>query len=162
MNGLDLSQLKALVVTPTLQQLALIIPALGNSWAINQVTGTALVESGCVYLKQLGGGPALGLFQMEPATHDDCWTNFLTFNSALKARVQNIAGQASPTATLMVTNLAYAAAMARIKYWRSPLASPAATDAAGCAAYHKAVYNSALGAADAGANTPLFQQAIAA
>jgi len=161
MDGLDLSQLKALVVAPTLQQLAFIIPALGSPWAINQVTGTALVESGCVYLKQLGGGPALGLFQMEPATHDDCWANFLTFNSALRARVQNIAGQASPTAALLVTNLAYACAMARIKYWRSPLRAPAADDAAGCATYHASVYN-AGGKANAITNTPLFQKAISA
>jgi hypothetical protein len=160
MSGLDLSQLKALVVTPTLQQMGYVIAALGSPWAINQVTGTAVVESDCTYLQQLGGGPALGLFQMEPATHDDCWANYLTYNTALKARMQNIAGQASPSAALMVTNLAYAAAMCRIKYWRSPLKSPAATDAAGCANYHKTVFNSALGAADPIANIPLFQKAI--
>jgi len=159
-TGLNLSQLKALVVTPTLAQLALVIPALGSVWAINQVTGTTLVESGCQYLKQLGGGPALGLWQMEPATHDDCWTNFINYNPSLKSRMQSIAGQESPAAGLMVTNLAYAAAMCRIKYWRSPLPSPVATNAAGCAGYHKQVYNSALGAADAETNTPLFQQAI--
>ena len=27
------------------------------------------------YLKQLGKGPALGLVQMEPVTHDDTWNN---------------------------------------------------------------------------------------
>lgn len=34
------------------------------------VMGTAAQESRLTYLRQLGGGPALGLWQMEPATHD--------------------------------------------------------------------------------------------
>ncbi len=126
MTGLNLSQLKSLVVAPTLALMASAIAQLNSPWAINQVTGTALADSSCQYLQQLDGGPALGLWQMEPATHDDCWTNFLTYQPALKTIIQNIAGQSAPAAKLMVTNLAYAAAMCRIKNWRSPHAAPAA------------------------------------
>jgi hypothetical protein len=159
MSGLNLSQLKALIVTPTLEQMALAIAPLSSAWAINQVTGTALVESNCTYLRQLPDGPALGLWQMEPATHDDCWANYLAYSFALGKVMQAIAGNASPSAGLMVTNLAYAAAMCRVKYWRSPRPAPAANDAAGCAQYHATVYN-AGGKANAVTNTPLFQQAI--
>jgi hypothetical protein len=42
--------------------------------------GTALQESGLIYRRQLNNGPALGLFQMEPATHDDIWADFLTYH----------------------------------------------------------------------------------
>lgn len=159
MTGIDLGQLKELVISPTLMVLAPAITRLDSPWAINQVAGTALVESGCQYLHQLGGGPALGLWQMEPATHDDCWTNYITFNNTLKIIMQSIAGVSSPSSTLMITNLAYAAAMCRIKYWRSPLPAPAATDAVGCAQYHVTVYN-AGGKANVTINTPLFQEAI--
>ena len=36
--------------------------------AENLVVGTALAESGLKFLRQKGGGPALGLFQIEPST----------------------------------------------------------------------------------------------
>ncbi|MFT9424981.1 MAG: hypothetical protein ABF570_07600, partial [Acetobacter syzygii] len=74
MQGLDLAQFKALLVRPVLAQIGL-----AGAAAVPLVTGTALVESGLVWLRQNGGGPALGLWQMEPATHDDCWRNFLAF-----------------------------------------------------------------------------------
>ncbi|MFT9325008.1 MAG: hypothetical protein ABF537_12850, partial [Acetobacter sp.] len=61
MPGLDLAQFKALLVSPVLGQLEL-----GGNAAVNLLTGTALVESGLVWLRQNGGGPALGLWQMEP------------------------------------------------------------------------------------------------
>jgi hypothetical protein len=162
MSGLDLSQFKHDIVAPTLQALATALAALNSPWAINQCAGTGLVESGLQYVEQLDNGPALGVCQMEPATHDDCWTNFLAYNPALAAVIEKIAGVQKPQAQIMVYNMEYAVAMARIKYWRSPLAAPAATDAVGCANYHKTVYNSSLGAADVAVNTPLFAQAIAA
>lgn len=66
-NGLDVGQLKHLIVAPALAALGL-----GGDSAVNLVTGTALAESRAAYVRQLGGGPALGLWQMGPATHDDC------------------------------------------------------------------------------------------
>lgn len=157
MSGLDLSQLKDFIVTPALTVLGahFCTPA-----GINLLTGTALVESGCVYVHQLNSGPALGLWQMEPATHDDIWTNFLAYQSALKQSLQTIMSS-DALLTQLVTNLSYACCMARIKYYRSPIALPAANDAAGMAQYHVSIYN-AGGAANATVNTPLFQQAIAA
>ena len=56
-----------------------------NLWsrsAEELVLGTAIVESGLTYLKQRGEGPALGLWQIEPATHEDLYTNFLNSTGA--------------------------------------------------------------------------------
>lgn len=158
MSGLNLTHLKTYVVTPALAALG---AHFNSPAAINLLTGTALVESECVYLHQTGTGPALGLWQMEPATHDDCWTNFLAYQSALKQSLQTIMSPGVQL-TQLITNLTYACCMARIKYYRSPLALPSEKDAVGLAGYHKAIYNSALGAADAAANVPLFQMAISA
>lgn len=159
MQGLDLAQFKALVVRPVLAQ-----PGLGGSAALNLLTGTALVESGLVWLRQNGGGPALGLWQMEPATHDDCWQNFLAFRPMLAATVRRLGGAACGvgSAGLLVGNLAYACAMARVVYLRAPCELPAPAESAGLSAYHKKYYNTALGAADAQRNMALFAQAIAA
>ncbi|MFT9361310.1 hypothetical protein [Acetobacter okinawensis] len=159
MQGLDLAQFKALVVRPVLAQ-----PGLGGSAALNLLTGTALVESGLVWLRQNGGGPALGLWQMEPATHDDCWQNFLDFRPMRAAPVRRLAGGACGvgSADLLVGNLAYACAMARVVYLRAPCGLPAPAESAGLSAYHKKYYNTALGAADSQRNAALFAQAIAA
>ncbi|XQZ98796.1 hypothetical protein ACOZ4Y_02380 [Komagataeibacter rhaeticus] len=63
MNGLDLTQFKLGIVAPALDMIGL-----GGAAAINLLTGTALAESGLTYVQQNGGGPALGLWQMEPCT----------------------------------------------------------------------------------------------
>ena len=69
---LDADQFTRLIIRPALKIIGLDFRA-----AEELLLGTALQESRLTYLHQLGGGPALGLFQMEPGTHDDIWTNYL-------------------------------------------------------------------------------------
>ncbi|MCP1275049.1 hypothetical protein NKW43_15435 [Gluconobacter albidus] len=159
MTGLDLRQLKMEVVRPALQTVGLWSPS-----AENLVTGTALAESRVVYLRQVGGGPALGLWQMEPATHDDCWKNWLCTpgRSRQATALRQMIGCLEPSADLMVWNLKYAAGMARIQYQRVPAPLPRATDAAGLSQYHKDFYNTPGGAADPSANVVFFSEAISA
>ena len=49
------------------------------------VMGTAAQESHFSYLEQLHQGPALGMWQMEPATFRDIWINFLPSQPRLKS-----------------------------------------------------------------------------
>jgi hypothetical protein len=111
------------------------------------VLGTGIQESLLVHRQQLGGGPARGLFQMEPATHDDCWENFLNFRHALAEKVRKTldAGQ-QPMAGTMQVNDRYAAAMCRIRYLRVPAPLPAPDDIQAMANYWKEHYNTPLGA----------------
>jgi hypothetical protein len=162
--GLNLMQFKYSIVKPVIRM----FPAPYNSdAAVNLLTGTALVESGLEDLVQLPNGPALGLWQMEPATHYDCWTHFLDYekNDEL-VKIAKSVTNADDLSLIwygdltMVWNLRYACFMARVKYIRAPNALPAADDALALAAYHKTWYNTALGAADVQKNTPLFQEAI--
>lgn len=162
--GLDPSQVKQFIVVPTLT-------AMGSDYAslaaINLMLGIAMAESRLRYKRQitnLGYGPARGLPQMEPATHDDCWTNWLNFpQQAQVARViRSLIGNLSPSADLMISNDAYAFAMARIKCRRDRRPLPSWNDAAGMSGFHKAVYNTAGGAADASANIVHFKAAISA
>lgn len=110
--------------------------------------GTALAESGLRHLRQLAGGPALGLWQMEPATHDDIWRNFLHHRDRLEQKLAHLCdishiGPGQPVAEKMMWNLRYACAMARIHYLRVPGAIP--EDVAGQAAYWKRHYNTPAG-----------------
>jgi hypothetical protein len=152
---IDLAQLRRFVVRPALEVLQL-----GGVSAENLVLGTALAESGCRWLHQVGGGPAIGLWQCEPATHDDLWV-WIAYHTDLAAAVRSLM---TPQKRLdqLASNLAYAAAICRLHYRRVPAELPAAGDAAALSAYHKRWYNTPAGAADPVRNTPLFQQAIAA
>lgn len=110
---------------------------------------TAAVEShGAEYIHQLGNGPALGPFQMEPATHDDIHTNYLYYKARLKEAVSSLCGddRLMPSSMHLTTNLLYAAAMTRCHYLRVPSALPMSDDALGLARYWKEHYNTYLGA----------------
>lgn len=136
--------LRELIIRPTLEQLGFWSEA-----AENLLMGTAAQESRMgTYLKQLGLGPALGIFQMEPATYADHWIHFIRFKPSLAAALCRIAGVREglhPPAELMIGNLNFAAAMARVHYLRRPEALPPATDVDKLGRYWKAHYNTHLG-----------------
>ena len=129
-----------------------VVPALNaislySQAAAELLLGTALQESKLVYRRQIGGGPARGLFQMEMPTHDDIFTNYLKYRSTLRNAVLQL--KSSPTAKAvdeLTDNDAYATAMARVLYKRAPKALPKAGDVAAMAAYWKQYYNTPLGA----------------
>jgi hypothetical protein len=109
--------------------------------------GTGIQESLLIHRQQLGGGPALGLFQMESATHDDCWNNFLKFRKGLADKVtRTLNPEQKARAAAMKVNDRYAAAMCRVRYMRVAAALPAANDIEGMANYWKEHYNTPLGA----------------
>lgn len=136
---IDVEQFRTLVVRPALK-----VIDLHSDAAEELVLGTALQESHLTYLKQLGTGPALGLFQMEPATHYDLWANYLKYNPELARKVAQLAHYKE--ARSMITDLLYSAAMCRVHYRRVKAALPAAGDIEGQAAYWKKYYNTPLGA----------------
>ncbi|MGI9249901.1 MAG: hypothetical protein ACR2PR_01715 [Pseudohongiellaceae bacterium] len=120
--------------------------------ALNMLLGTAAQESHFgTYLRQLGNGPALGVFQMEPATHDDIWRNFIEYQPGIQAALDGaldgaMAYRGGPQAERMAHDLHYAAIMCRIHYYRVPEALPAWNDVNALAAYWKEHYNTHLGA----------------
>lgn len=92
--------------------------------------GTAAVESGFFYIQQLGGGPALGLFQMEPATFDWLLNELLRNDRLRRLRglVVSMSGVANPGARELIFNNLFAAAMARIRYLAVNEPIPATVD----------------------------------
>jgi hypothetical protein len=84
---------------------------------------TAAQESHCgKYIRQIGGGPARGIFQMEPFTLDDIFTNYLAFRPDLAKTAEQFQSQA-PDLDLE-GNLLFQIAVARILYIRIPAAIP--------------------------------------
>lgn len=115
--------------------------------------GTIAQESHLgTYIKQLGKGPALGLVQMEPATHDDIWINFLAYKKPISALLWTLSldngmftSSKIPDSAQLMGNMYYAIAMCRIHYFRKSDPLPAAGDIAGYAAYWKKHYNTTQG-----------------
>ena len=130
-----------LVIRPTLEGLGLSSPA-----AERLLLGTALVESGLEFLTQHGGGPARGVYQIEPATHDDLEDNWLAFRPDWRSALDRFFAHHPGRHDQLVCNLAYATAVARLIYYRQPEPLPAAGDIEGLGEYWKAHFNTVLGA----------------
>lgn len=142
---IKVEHLRELVIRPVLQDLHMYSPA-----AENLLLGTAAQESMLGYfLKQSPSGPALGIYQMEPATHGDIWDNYLAYDEDLSSLVRGLASQHHFTRNPheeLITNLAYATAMCRLHYRRVKQGLPAADDIHGLALYWKQHYNTFKGA----------------
>ena len=74
------------------------------------------------YIKQVKG-PALGIFQMEPATHEDHWA-YITPRAWLYDALCAMNLECDTDASALEYNLKYAIVMARVHYYRKPEALP--------------------------------------
>lgn len=142
--SLDVRHVLEYVVRPAIRPLG---PAYATTAAEQIVLGTAAQESGFRYLRQVGGGPALGLWQMEPATFRWLRDQFAP-NHGLSGAVNKFA-HSTPEDVELMWNLRLAAAYCRLRYIADPEPLPAAGDTARQAAYWKRVYNSVVGAGTA-------------
>ena len=140
--------MRDLIIAPTLRHLGLYSKSAERllllTWFHESTVGNFTM------LRQVGGGPAIGPYQIEPDTHTDNFKTFLNFpgNENLRMRVVELAslfsksydeqGKVIIAHSELVTNFAYATAQARIKYWRVPAPLPAPYDVQGIAEYwHK-------------------------
>lgn len=140
------TDLRELVIRPTLKYVDLWSQA-----AENLLVGTWFQESsiaGSTRLKQVKG-PALGGYQIEPATHKDNWIHFLRYPQQNRLR-DLVLSLVPPNGfnsdgcikdSELIWNLPYATVQARIKYYRVPDPIPAANDLLALAAYWNEFYN---------------------
>jgi len=147
---LNVTQFRDNVVKPALSTLALGNADMNSPQAEELLMGTAVQESSLIYLRQLSGGPGLGVFQIEPSTHDDVWTNYLAFRPELAAVVNTLAAGGKGTSAQLPWNMGYSAAIARLIYWRAPATMPSASGGTqALAAFWKQYYNTGSGAGTA-------------
>jgi len=137
---MDKDQLKELI-EETLEEIGLNSPD-----AVNLLLGTAAQESHMgEYIRQLGDGPAVGIFQMEPATWEDINLYYLNYNRQnLKMRIGAACEISHFRADAMRWNLKFAICYARLHYYR--VSEPLPSSLAGYARYWKKYYNTILGA----------------
>lgn len=145
--------LRHYIVRPTLEAMSMWSPA-----AENLVLGTAAQESRCgYYLKQLNG-PACGVYQMEPATAIDLVKRYLKRRSDIDEQLQSamqlfgdyeIDWDTVPESLIaekLISDLRFATAMCRLRYYVVPERLPDQHDVFGLADYWKRYYNTEKGA----------------
>ena len=143
--ALNASQLRELVIKPALSEIELWSPA-----AQELVLGTAIVESRLSFIKQLGSGPAFGLWQIEPDTHRDVYQNVLEYRESFYDQVMSLSAPGQTFEENLTSNMQYGAAICRLCCYRAPEALPDEGDLQGQAAYWKRYYNTPLGAGTEG------------
>lgn len=150
---MDPKQFLEFVIRPTIEPIGL-----GGAAAERLLLGTALAETNLTSLHQLNG-PALGVYQIEPATHMDVWGNFIRFHPDLQEQVLARLSLDPSGLEQLITNLSYQTIIARVIYRRVPTPLPAPDDALSLYQYYKAHWNTSLGAAN-DSDIAFFKQAV--
>lgn len=145
---IDFRDLKNKIISPTLKYLSPVRHGIYNRSAVELLLGTIAVEStyrGDTNLQQLRGGPALGIYQIEYGTCKDVHTHYINFRKDVLERINHLLAPWPDRKLQLITNLAYATAIARLIYYRNPIHLAAPGDIAGHAKVWKTVYNTYLG-----------------
>ncbi len=140
---LDCSQFRSLIIEPVLSKLRLY-----SKGAEELLVFTCAAESlGGTLLQQIKG-PALGIYQMEPNTYTDIWSNFIRARNQLATLMALHFGcNRVPEIERLIYDLHFATAMTRIHYLRMPGNLPDAKDIDGLWDYYKKYYNTDKGKA---------------
>lgn len=132
---------------------------LGTEVAVELLMGTCAIESSLGhYFYQMGGGPAVGIFQLEPVTILDMIRRFMPQEPVtrwpLVQAVENVCMlkdlewiSDDYLIHLATTNIAFQICVARMKYLSSPKIFPKApVNVSALAIYWKNIYNTEEGA----------------
>ena len=113
--------------------------------AIAMIMRTGMAETGFRHLKQMGSGPALGFFQVEPKTIMDTMDNYVKYRPKIGDCLSELGFDKRDVSYRVMSNIALQVAFCRLKYRRDKFAIPPANEIEEQAKYWKRVYNTRLG-----------------
>jgi hypothetical protein len=153
---LDCSQFRSLIIEPVLSKLQIY-----SKEAEELLVFTCATESlGGTLLHQVKG-PALGIFQMEPNTYTDIWTNYIRSRNRMATLMAlHMDCTRIPPVERLIYDLHFATAMARIHYLRFSGKLPKADDVEAIWDYYKKYYNTEKGKAQKEESIKKYQQFI--
>lgn len=109
---------------------------------VNQMLGTAAVETDFFRVLHQVDGPALGYFQCEPATRKDIIDNYLKYNKRVRTRIEAYLGDLNVTDEFFTLNIPMQIVFCYLHYNRY---GAWGRDIYGYAAAWKRVYNTYKG-----------------
>lgn len=98
-------------------------------------------KCGAMGVVQSGGGPALGLWQMEPPTFNDVMTRIAPRRPEFLPTLRALAASSALDASMLRAQHAFAAAMARLQLFQFAEALPPPSDIVGMSRYAKSYWN---------------------
>jgi hypothetical protein len=146
---LDQKQLRSLIIQPVLHAMSLY-----SIEAEDLLVGTCAEETGGTFLIQKTDEDpylsmkqntfALGIYQMEPRTHNDIWKNYMPSHPKIVNDLMQVCMfSKKPDSSMLVYNLYYATAMARVFYLRCNEPIPATLELQSI--YYKTYWNTSEG-----------------
>jgi len=140
---MNVKQYRDNILIPTLKDIGMFSPS-----AVELLLRTALHESGMLeYIEQVGGGPALGFFQMEPPTLDDLITNLQPKHIDKTELLYSYKPPKLGWDAALCRCLVFQVVACRLQYWRFPEPLPRPGDAEGMWRYYRKYWNSSKGKA---------------
>lgn len=113
--------------------------------AVELIMGTFAQESNFKYVRQLGGGQALGYGQMEPATFNDIIANYLRYKPELMGKIMKSCGIVDFKPEQLIDNKKLMICMTRVHYLRVKEPLPSHKDIWAMGEYWKQCYNTPKG-----------------
>ena len=151
---INTNQLREYIIRPALSKLSAY-----SKDAEELIVFTCAAESnGGDYIHQVKG-PALGIYQCEPATYTDMWQNYIFHKSRLTSILSlKFAVNGIPEPERLVYDLQYATAMCRIHYLRVKEKLPSGGSTDEMYAYYKNYYNTPLGKSTKGKSVDAYKR----
>jgi hypothetical protein len=119
MSGINPRDLRRYVIDPMCYMLAEKASVPHPSFIDDLLIATCAQESTMgVHLHQTGRGPALGIYQMEPATIDDLFGNFIMGSARFKPAIDACMIPGIDIKDQIIWNLGFATVVARLNYYR--------------------------------------------
>ena len=116
--------------------------------ALTLVVRTGMAESGYRALKGYGeGNPAIGFWQIEPATMNDMMRNYIAYRPKYRKTLEELGMQfeGDDIEISVMSNMAVQAGLCRLHYRRDPKPIPSWDDLEAQGEYWKRVYNTIKG-----------------
>lgn len=148
-----INQIRSYIIKPALKA--------SNLWCESAeilLTGTLIMETNFRAIVQ-DGGPALGVFQIEPETHTSLKNYIrLTQHRQLQLDIINCCHFMSlPDDDELISNIKYSCLIARVLYLRNPESLPPPEDRVELANMYKKIYNTSGGKAKIDATIEIFK-----
>ena len=106
---------------------------------------TGMAESGYRAIEQHGGGPAVGYFQVEPATIRDTIDNYVTYRQHMQTKLWSLGFDDKDMVLRVMGSIPLQVAFCRLKYRRDKYALPPCGNIEAQGKYWKRIYNTHKG-----------------
>lgn len=113
--------------------------------ASSMIYKTGMAETNYKHLSQMGDGPAIGYFQLEPETMKDIMKNYVAYRKPILESLKSLGYAEDDSEYRVKSNIALQVVFCRLKYRRDPFSLPDRNNPEDQARYWKRVYNTELG-----------------